>query len=123
MKMSDEIRIKVFRYNPEQDKKPKYETYKLPANQMSSILDALIHIHEQYSGSLAFRYSCRIGRCGSCTILANKKPVCACRTLVEDGMIIEPLPNFPIIRDLVVDYKGYKNMEKNLIHTMTKRVR
>lgn len=118
--MSDKIKVKVFRYDPKRDKKPNFQVYKVPANETFSILDVLIYIYEHYDGSLAFRYSCKMGKCGSCTVLANKKPVCACRTLVEDGMIIEPLPNFPVIRDLVVDYKSYENLRKNLVFVVMK---
>lgn len=98
------IRLNVFRCDPSEDEKPRYEAYEIPADKKRWVLDALIYIREHYDGTLAFRYSCRHPKaCGNCGILVDGEPKLSCMTLTRDGMTIEPLKNFPLVRDLVVD--------------------
>jgi succinate dehydrogenase/fumarate reductase iron-sulfur protein len=108
----DRVTARVLRYDPSQDEKPRYETFEVPYEKDMRILDVLIYIQENYDNSLAFRYSCRRRRCGTCSVLANGKPVLSCMEGVESDMTIEPLPNLPIVRDLVVDTQEY---EKRII--------
>ncbi len=97
------MKITVFRYNPQEDNEPHYEEYEIREyEEHMKIIDALNYINSEYGANIAFRSSCRAGQCGSCAIRANKKPVLACRTDVEDGMLLEPLRNFSVIKDLVV---------------------
>jgi fumarate reductase (CoM/CoB) subunit B len=107
----DVVRLRVFRYDPERDEKPRYELYEVPYYKGMKVLDALIYIRENYDPTLAFRYSCKIWRCGSCTVTINGDARPACRAEVEPGKeyIVEPLRNLPVVRDLVVDLsKLYK---------------
>jgi len=107
----DVVRLRVFRYDPERDEKPRYELYEVPYYRGMKVLDALIYIRENYDPTLAFRYSCKIWRCGSCTVTVNGDARPACRAEVEPGKeyVIEPLRNLPVVRDLVVDFsKLYK---------------
>lgn len=67
------------------------------------VLDALIYIHENLDGSLAFRHSCRSRRCGSCAVLVDSTPVLACQTKIEKDIMVQPLPGFKVVKDLVVD--------------------
>jgi len=100
------ITVKVSRFNPEEDSEVKYETYKVPYKKGMTILDSLIYIRENYDGSLAFRYRCRVGYCGSCSVLINGIPGLACMKEIppnKEELTIEPLSNFPLIKDLVVD--------------------
>jgi succinate dehydrogenase / fumarate reductase iron-sulfur subunit/fumarate reductase iron-sulfur subunit len=54
--------------------------------------------------SLAYRYSCRSGFCGTCTVVVDGRPGLACQTVVSDDRVhIAPLGGFPVVRDLVVD--------------------
>lgn len=73
----------------------------------TTILDILKYIKRSVDGSLAFRYQCEMGSCGSCGVIVNGRPVLACQTevlsLKKNKIIIRPLYNFPIIKDLVVD--------------------
>ncbi|RLE62163.1 MAG: succinate dehydrogenase/fumarate reductase iron-sulfur subunit [Thermoprotei archaeon] len=96
-------RVTVFRYNPEEDIEPRYKTYEIPFQEGMTVLDALIYIRENYDSTLAFNYECRYGYCGSCAVEVNGKPVLACRTLASRNMLVKPLSNLPIVRDLVVD--------------------
>jgi succinate dehydrogenase/fumarate reductase iron-sulfur protein len=71
------------------------------------ILGVLNYIRENLDSSLAYRYSCRYKRCGACAIMVNGEPKLACYESAEEKMVIEPLANFPVIRDLVVDRGSY----------------
>src|SRR5439155_834901 len=57
--------------------------------------------------TLAFRYACRVGMCGSCAVVVNGRERWACRTRLAslgDGPVsVRPLYHFPLLRDLVVD--------------------
>ncbi len=96
------VKIKVLRFDPEKDKKPHFETYKIEKKEKMKVLDALNIINDEYGANIAFRSSCRAGQCGSCALKMNDEVVIACKAEIEDGAIIEPL-DFPIIRDLIVD--------------------
>jgi succinate dehydrogenase / fumarate reductase iron-sulfur subunit len=87
-----------------------------------NLLEALIKIQDEEDGTLAFRYSCRGAVCGSCSMSVDGTVVLACRTHVEDllgkTILIEPLPYFPVIRDLIVDmstfFENYRRIEPYL---------
>lgn len=109
--MSRELRVKVFRFNPERDSEHRLQTYQVPPFENMSILDVLMHIQNRLDKSLSFRFSCRVGMCGSCALRINGRPRLACRTQVDSlsarEITLLPLPNFPIIRDLVVDMEPF----------------
>jgi succinate dehydrogenase/fumarate reductase iron-sulfur protein len=70
------------------------------------VLDLLIAIQQEHDPSLAFRYSCRVAACGTCTVRVDGRPVLACQTIVDDdrhAARIEPLGGLPVVRDLIVD--------------------
>ena len=105
------MKITVFRYNPQEDDEPRYESYEIEHHPHMKIIDALQQVNERYGANIAYRSSCRAGQCGSCAVLANHKPVLACRTDVGDEMLLEPLKNFPVIKDLVVaTQKSYRRI-------------
>lgn len=105
--MSNEkiIKFHIRRYDPLKDEKPYYRTYDVPVKKGMVVLDALHYIRENLDPSLAWRYSCRMGVCGSCGMLINGSPTLACNTQIfdvsETEITIGPLPNFKIIKDLV----------------------
>jgi fumarate reductase (CoM/CoB) subunit B len=99
----DEVKAKIFRYDPSQDREPRYEAYSIPWRDRTTLLEVLRYVYEHYE-PIAFRYGCRSMLCGRCGVELNGKPVLACMTFVEPGDIeVEPLRGFPIIRDLVID--------------------
>ena len=55
--------------------------------------------------TLFYRYSCRSGYCGTCTVLVDGRPVLACQASVPAASVVRiaPLAGFPVVRDLVVD--------------------
>lgn len=99
------LNIEVKRYRPT-DAEPFYQTYEMRFHEELTVLDALNWIKDHEDGSLAFRWSCRMGICGSCSAMVNGKPVLMCQTYIKDiawPVRVEPLKNFPVIKDLVSD--------------------
>ena len=102
-----EVTVKVFRFNPEQDKKPHYETYKLQVEPTDRVLDLLEYIKGYYDGTLSFRRSCAHGICGSDAMRINGRNYLACKALVKDmhsdNITVEPVLGMRVIKDLIVD--------------------
>jgi len=98
------IKVTVVRTNPETDMRPVRVTYDVPWEDKMRVMDALNYIRENCDSSLAFRFSCRYySKCGTCAAMVNGKPVLTCYEQARNGILIEPLANFPVIRDLVVN--------------------
>ena len=106
-----EVTVKVFRFNPEQDKKPHYETYKVSAEPTDRVLDLLEHIKGYYDGTLSFRRSCAHGICGSDAMRINGRNYLACKALVKDlnstKITVEPVLGLKVIKDLIVDMEPF----------------
>ena len=109
--MAEKIQLDVARYSPEKDAAPSFQTYEAPLRKDWVVLDALNHIKDQVDGSLTFRWSCRMGICGSCGMTVNGEPKLTCATFLSDyapGPVrVEPLKNFPVVRDLVVEITDF----------------
>lgn len=101
------VTFKIQRYNPESDSTPHLQEFIVPSSRGTTVLDGLLYVKENLDGSLVFRSSCRMSICGSCALLVNNYPRLACHTQIEElrsnKVILRPLPNLPIIKDLVVD--------------------
>lgn len=98
-----EYTIKISRYNPELDREPIVKEYIAPHVEQGTVLEALLYIYEEIDSELLFNYGCRYKACGKCAIRIDGKPRLACETPLRDGMLLEPLENLPVIRDLAVD--------------------
>jgi succinate dehydrogenase/fumarate reductase iron-sulfur protein len=84
--------------------RPVKVTYDVPLQDKMRVMDALNYIRENCDSSLAFRFSCRYyAKCGTCAVMVNGKPVLSCYEEARDGILVEPLANFPVTRDLIVD--------------------
>src|SRR2546430_1509582 len=109
--MPDTITMEVTGYRPERDTKPAMQAYEVPLRKEWAVLDGLNYIKDQLDGSLSYRWSCRMGICGSCGMTVNGEPQLSCATFLTDyapGPVrVEPLRNFPVIRDLVVDIDDF----------------
>lgn len=110
--MAETIRLEVARYRPEQESEPMLQSYDVPYNKDWVLLDALNHVKNEIDGSLTFRWSCRMGVCGSCGMMVNGVPKLTCAVPLTDyrppaPVRIEPLQFFPVIRDLVVDITSF----------------
>ena len=109
--MAETITLEVARYRPETDTEPAFQQYEVPLRGDWVILDALNHVKDKLDGSLSFRWSCRMGICGSCGMTVNGEPKLTCATFLSSyapGPIrVEPLKNFPVIRDLIIDMSDF----------------
>jgi succinate dehydrogenase/fumarate reductase iron-sulfur protein len=98
--------IHVLRSDAKEDAAPRFESFTVPHDSDMTVLAALLWIQDQLDGTVAFRYSCRGAVCGSCAMAINGDMGLACRTHLRDlpgEVCVEPLPNLPILKDLVVD--------------------
>ena len=130
------MKFKIKRFDGENSK---FDIFDIKPKPNMSILEALFQIQDENDSTLAFRYSCRGAVCGSCAMLINRKYRLACRTQasevvgekvftisaygplakpefkIGEEILIEPLPNLPLIKDLVVDmgpfFKHYGSVE------------
>jgi succinate dehydrogenase / fumarate reductase iron-sulfur subunit len=100
------VTLKIFRYNPEKDKRGHFETYELEASENERVLDLLELVKGHKDGTLSFRRSCAHGVCGSDAMRINGRNRLACKTLVRelgDKITVEPLMGLKIVKDLIVD--------------------
>lgn len=104
--LKEKISLRVSRFDPSVDGEPRYVTYQVQYEDGMTVLEALMWINDNIE-PIAFRYECRYWSCGSCGVMANDYPVLACKQIAKDGMKIDPLPIYPVIKDLVVDKEHY----------------
>ena len=97
--------LRVFRWSPNEAESTR--DYRVEAHRDTTVLDALVEIQRAQDPTLAFRYACRVGMCGSCAVVVNGRERWACRTRLGDlgagAVRVRPLYHFPLLRDLVVD--------------------
>ncbi len=115
----------VYRFDPAQGGEPRYQHYELKLAPHTPVLSGLLKIRDEVDPTLALRYSCRSAICGSCAMLVNSKSRLACRTPVgpevakHGRVVIDPMRNQPVLRDLVVDQRGfwsnYRRIEPRLL--------
>ena len=102
-----QMTFRVFRYDTETDAAPRFDTFRLDVPAGATVLSALFQIQQDCDPSLTFRFSCRGAICGSCAMTINGRCGLACRTQLSSlparEIVLEPLPNLDVIRDLVVD--------------------
>ncbi|MHC1744713.1 MAG: succinate dehydrogenase/fumarate reductase iron-sulfur subunit [Syntrophobacteraceae bacterium] len=115
-----EIHFKIFRFDPEVDAAPRFQTYSVSAEPQERILDCLNRIRWEQDGTLAYRMSCAHGVCGSDGMRINGRCALACQKLVkeyaQDGaeVTLEPLPHFKVLKDLIVDMESFLGRVKYL---------
>ncbi|MGY5874544.1 MAG: fumarate reductase (CoM/CoB) subunit TfrB [Candidatus Thorarchaeota archaeon] len=103
--MTKTVKTSVQRYNPDLDDAPYYQDFDVEYEPGMTVLDALLYIQDKFDSSLAFRWECRGGQCGSCAVKVNTIARIACRTKVDpdEPLVLEPMEKMPVIKDLVVD--------------------
>ena len=103
--MASSATLRVFRWTL--DEPARVQEYRVAAAADTTVLDALVDIQRGQDPTLAFRYACRVGMCGSCAMVVNGRERWACRTRLESlgpgPVSVRPLYHFPLLRDLVVD--------------------
>ena len=106
-----QVKLKVFRFNPETDKKPHYDSYQLEADPTDRVLDLLEYVKGNFDGTLSFRRSCAHGVCGSDAMRINGRNRLACKALVKElgaGKItVEPILGMRVLKDLIVDMEPF----------------
>ena len=116
--MSSNITLEVFRYNPDIGEDPVFQSYEVPCKKDWVILDALNYIKDEIDGTLTYRWSCRMGVCGSCGMMVNGEPVLTCATFLTSylpGPIkVEPLDHFPVIKDLTIEMSDFVTKLKHV---------
>jgi succinate dehydrogenase / fumarate reductase iron-sulfur subunit len=108
--MANHATVKIFRFDPSVDEEPRYENYQIPYEYWHGVkvIDTLRYVYEKCDPGLSFREPCRQQVCGACVVLVNQKPVLACDTFSEKEMVIEPVSDRPILKDLVIDFQEEK---------------
>lgn len=100
--------MKVQRFSWDRDARPFFREYLVNVKKGTTVVDALFEIKEKMDPTLTWRVSCRMGICGSCGMLINGFPMLACQTqileLETERLVLQPLPNYPVIKDLVSDF-------------------
>lgn len=102
------ISVRIFRFDPASDAEPRYEAVEMPHQPQMRVLDVLDYAVEECGVSIGYRYFCGVKRCGMCGVNVNGKPVLACWEEATPDMVIEPLGNMPVIRDLTVDRSAFE---------------
>jgi succinate dehydrogenase / fumarate reductase iron-sulfur subunit len=104
------VTLKIYRFNPEIDKKPHYEKYVVEADPTDRVLDLLEYVKGYHDGTLTFRRSCAHGICGSDAMRINGRNYLACKVLVKDlgsRIKVEPIMGLQVVKDLVVDMEPF----------------
>jgi len=92
--------------------------HEVQADRFTSVLDALITVKERADHTLAMRYSCNMGICGSCGMVINGRPRLACETnlfsLGTDEVRVSPLEGHPLLKGLVTDFDEFFDRHRAL---------
>ncbi len=102
--MAATIRVSIWRGKADGG----YRIYEVPLQESQTVLDVVTHVQREIDPTLAYRFACRVGVCGSCAMTVNGRPRWTCRThvsrVVHEGRLeIGPLANLPVIKDLATD--------------------
>jgi fumarate reductase iron-sulfur subunit len=91
----------------------RFQRFDVPRREHQTVLDVVTQIQREHDPSLAYRFACRVGMCGSCAMVVNGRPRWTCRTRVSevvdgDGALrLEPLRNFTVVKDLAVEMTAF----------------
>ncbi|HWR66845.1 MAG TPA: succinate dehydrogenase iron-sulfur subunit [Bellilinea sp.] len=114
-----EIRLRVFRFQPDKDAKARYDVFTIETDPTERILDLLEYVRGDVDGSLSFRRSCAHGVCGSDAMRINGRNLLACKVLVKDlgssEITVEPLLGLKVIKDLIVDMGPFLDHYKSVL--------
>jgi succinate dehydrogenase / fumarate reductase iron-sulfur subunit len=109
--MPEQYELKIRRFNPESGQPAYWEQFEVELDPERSVLDGILQVRNDQDGSLAIRCSCRAAICGSCGVRINGKSALACNTRIRDAaetapngaVVVEPMGNMPVLKDLIVD--------------------
>ncbi|MDE0911766.1 MAG: succinate dehydrogenase iron-sulfur subunit [bacterium] len=109
--------IVITRFDPDKDEGRRTQEYTIPVEEDWKILDAINYIKDEVDPTVSHRWSCRMAVCGSCGMMVNGEPTLTCKTALTnygERIVVEPLANFPVVRDLVVDLDGFMDKVKSV---------
>jgi succinate dehydrogenase / fumarate reductase, iron-sulfur subunit len=109
-----DFQLKIRRFDPESGDAAYWADYRVDLAPERSVLDGILHVKDREDASLAIRCSCRAAICGSCAVRINGKSALACNTRLSDAaerapdgaIVVEPMGNMPVIKDLIVDMEA-----------------
>ena len=106
----DEVTLRVSVWRGGAD--GRYQDFDVPRRESQTVLDVVTHIQRHLDPTLAYRFACRVGMCGSCAMTVNGTPRWTCRSHVDKvarggTLRIGPLANMPVVRDLVADMREF----------------
>jgi len=104
------IKLRIFRFDPEKDKRPRFEDFVVDGEPNDQVLDLLNEVKWYQDGTLSYRRSCAHGICGSDALRINGVNRLACKVLVKDvgtKIKIEPLLGLQVVKDLIVDMEPF----------------
>ena len=108
--------LSVFRWS--RGARERWQKFVVESGPDTTVLDALVAIQRGQDATLAFRYACRVGMCGSCAMVVNGRERWACRTrlatLGSGPVTVRPLYHFPLLRDLVVDMTPFVDRQRSV---------
>lgn len=107
-----EVTLRIQRFDPSADVEPYWQKYNVRIRPAMTVLDALFEVLNHQDGTLAFRFCCRAGVCGSCAMVIAGKIRLACETQISqfldlNEIMISPLLHQKVVRDLAVDYEHF----------------
>jgi fumarate reductase iron-sulfur subunit len=106
--MASELKVSLWRGT----QSGRHQIFSVPLRENQTVLDVVTYVQRHLDPSLSYRFACRVGVCGSCAMTVNGRPRWTCRTHVSrvarNGWLeIEPLQNFPVIKDLATDMSDF----------------
>ena len=111
------IELVIKRYDPEGETFTE-SRFEVQADRFSTVLDMLLAVKERRDNTIAMRYSCNMGICGSCGMVINGKPRLACETnifsLETQRIHIGPMEAHPAVKDLVTDFDEFFAKHKSV---------
>ena len=114
-----DVKLRVQRFNPTVDRKPRLVEFTVPRKEGMTVLDAILHARDYEDHSIGVRFSCRQASCGSCGMKINGVPRLACYTPIDElkagTVTVQPMDNFPIVKDLATDLTGFFQKHKDII--------
>src|SRR4030042_3846239 len=95
-------KVRVLHWNPKSGKKPVYKNYQVPYSSKDKVLGSLIYIYKNFDPCFSFRFNCKSQHCGECAITINGKPGLSCAVSMSRDLVLEPLKNLPLAKDLMI---------------------
>jgi succinate dehydrogenase / fumarate reductase iron-sulfur subunit len=120
--------LRIKRFDPEKSDQPYWQEFEVGWDPGTVVLYALHQVQEEQDGSLAYRYSCRGAICGSCAMRVNGAAALACKTQVQTldtdkPIVLEPLLNMDVIKDLVVAHQPFFASIKGILPYLEDKAR